>query len=496
MKVLGRASSYDWPHTFTGDVRAVTVTVGEGAVLGVSQSACLVGGVPVGTSHAGQRAAVRDPATAALSRPALEYVPSTYGVQVRAADLQDVGAGTYRLALGAPATAASGFQFDLPPGVRELTARIHAADVLRVIGADGDTRLILKATLSSGATETRTLDVRLDSQPPTGSVTASRAGPYLYLTYAGLSRDVTQFRLQDALGEQVLERPVGERGSVGVIIGEARGDVSEVYAVDEAGNVSLNLLARQVSAAGLVDTGPGTAFALWPLPPYLRPSAPVLGGLLAAFEAGLNIGADRAGEALALGKASGAELDRLSAYYGVTRRTGETDAAMTARVQARFLPGKGTRAGLMRELASADGGAVEVSDQQTHSAEARQLDGTWALDGSVNLGGGYGSSDVGPGEVNVTFPRAPLAGWINAGDVVRRRKAAGVVPHVRFLVETHAVTGLATGHTLSMTVDSAPAEPLTRAGGTRYASVLILDGSWDLEGTEQIDGARDSATDF
>lgn len=498
MRALGREGAYDWPLTFPAPAQAVSVRVGDGALLGLEQSACLVDGVPLGVRHAGQRVGVTSPEQAALSGAALAYTSSAYGVRLRPGDAEWTETGdVYRVRLVRAASAAPAFAFDLP-GVPSLTARIHARDVLRAIGgADGDARLVLTATLTNGGTHTETLDLRIDSQPPVGSVTASRAGPYLYLTYAGLSPDVTHFRLTGPDGAaQTLTRPEGERGPIGVIGGVVLGDVTAVYAVDEAGNVSADLLSRRVTV-NVPEAGEGAALlAPWPLPPYLRPDAPVLGALLTAFEAALDIGQDRAGEALSLTQARGEALDQLGAYYGVTRRTGETDASLTARVQARFAAGKSSRAGLMLQLAEADGGAVEVADAQTHSAGARQLDGTWRLDGSVNLGGGYGAADVGPGEVNVTFPRAPLAGWFNAGAVVRRRKAAGVIPYVRYQVATHAILGLSLRHDLTLSLDSAPAAPLGRLSGTRYDSTLTLDGTWQLDGTEQIDGARESVTEI
>lgn len=483
----------DWDVTLPGAARHVEVRVGQGDLLPVTTSALLIGGVPQGAQGAAARVTaglVSEQAT--LYRASTPYTVTPYGVRLDPDAIRPTGnPDVYRTLLATSAAPQARFAYHVSAAA--FTVRASGADLLSLIGAEGDALLVMTATLEDGTRHTQSLSVRVDGTPPTGSVSVSRAGPYVYLAYRDLSGDAVH--LTAVLGDGtrvIIPRPDGERGSMGVLGAQITQTPVAVTATDDAGNESGDLLLRATTLSG--DGQPtGTELAPWPLPTYLNPKRPVLGAILGAWAAALSIGADEAGHALDLREAEGRELDALCAYYGVTRLPGEVDGALMARVQARFAARKSSRAGLVRQLAAVDGGTASVADAHSRFESARTLDGTWTLDGSVQLGGSSFVENLNPGEIVVTFPREPLAGWPRATALTGRYRAAGVRAQVRTVSGMHAVTGHATRLDVRTVVQDRPdLTPTTQLTVRVYSDVLTLDGSWTLSAAETLDGTRGS----
>lgn len=478
----------DW--TYDGPPAThVRVQVGQGDALPLAHgSALLIGGAAQGIGGAAVRVTARTPDTVALHRAGSAYEDSAYGVRVPLHEVSSVTGDVIRVPMATLTPPQARFQFQLHG--EPFTARVHGRDVLSVIGAAGPARLVLTAQTAQGPV-TRTLDILIDDTPPTGSVSVAYAAGYAYLTYRDLSDDTVTLHLHYPDGAVLTAtRAEGERGRRGVLGLEAPGVPDRVTARDDAGNESGNLLVRRTN---LTPPGAGgtTPLAPWPLPSYLSAREPILGALLGAFTQALSIGADEAGSALDLRDADGRGLDALCAYYGVTRRPGESDPSLTARTRARFAAHKSTRAGLTRQLDEVDAGQVLVTDARSQYETARTLDGSWTLDGSVQLGGTGLTVALTPGEIMVRYDRTPLKGWDAARHVVRTRKAAGIIPQHRALQHVHAVLGLSARVSVHAAFTAAPAAPLAALTGLRYSGVLQLDGSWTLNGAETLDGTRD-----
>jgi hypothetical protein len=483
-----------WTQSFTSDVRHVDIRVGQGELLNtLAGSACLIDGHPVTQGGAAQGIeALAGTGAARLYTQVVPVTATTYGVTLPASRLTRTDDGeVYFAALSIPTDPRGRFSFTLLPGVRTLSAQVTGADILSNIGTEGLAQLVMTAILTTGETVIQTFDVRVDGTPPTGALTYSRALGFGYLASRGLSDDAVTFTFTYADGSTHTE-PVSSNRS-GVQLVNRAGSPVTVTATDAAGNVSGNLLTRS-TVAGRENDGNRTVFASWPLPAYLDRRRPMLAALLTAFEVALNVGPERAGDALSLYGASGADLNGLVSYYGIYRRPGESDAGLTARAQARFLPRKSTRDGLTVQLTSAGAAGVQVIDGNSLYAGARILDGSWKLDGSVRLGGTPNNRTIDPGSIIVLFSSTPAGGWDAARIVTGRHTAAGVIAHLELQVSTQVALGNASRTDLHYDVaTTALSGTIGSISDSYFAHPLLLDGTWTLGGAEEIDGNKNGA---
>lgn len=492
MRYTSSSGAVLWPVTLTRPAVHLALRVGRGELLSISNGSCfLVGGKPLERAQSGGVVSVTDdPEVAYLHRAGSAYVPSAYGISIPAWEVVGTdGPEVYRLPFARSAATLPRLSLYTSP-VQDVTVQVVATDLLTNIGAPGTADLVLEATDASGQNETYTLSVTIDDAPPTGDVQVIWAAGLTYLTYQNLSADAEALLLS-VPGQPVVRVSVTEPGE-GVCEVETPTLPTAVYAVDYAGNVSRNLIARHLSLGSVgADAMTRTPVSTWPLPPYLNPKRPVLGTLLTAFEAALDIGQDAAGEALSILDARGQELDRLSDYYGLSRRPGELDEALSARIQARFMARKSTRSGLREQLNRVQAGGAVITDLHAYAESSYQLDGSWKLDGSVTLGEFSIRQDVQPGQVAVSLPYTPLTGWADVLGIARTYTAAGVVPQVYHLNLTHAVLGNAPRTELTLQrLDTVPAHKLSALSILAYEIALTLDGRWQLDGAEQIDGTQ------
>lgn len=493
MSDLAPTSVVEFPVTLPGAARLLELRLGAGELISTEGgSACLVNGAPLAQGGTATFvSALPDTQSAALYTSSTAIQAGSYGVRVPLARLQSGNADptVLRLPLAAPSTLHERWSYGVPPELRALTVRISGADLLRAVPLEALSTLVLTATLLNGALWTQSFQVRVDGAAPTGTVTHSLASGFGYLAYRDLSADAAFLTLIFPAGDQ-LNVPVTSAGNgLGVLLVEDPRSPASVTATDHAGNTSGNLLAR-TSVAGRGAGTTGTPFSPWPLPAYLNPRRPVLGGLITAAERALDVGPERAGDALSLDRAAGSDLNRLSRYYGLPRMPGEGDAALAARVKARFLGHKASRAGLALQLTQAGAPTARVADVNSQYLSSRTLDGSWTLDGNVRLGGEAVVDQVGPGQVKVTFSAAPAGGWEAARQAVSRHTAAGVVPALGLDVRVQVSVGQPPRTEVSVTHLLNGPSPLSRITDQYYANPLTLDGSWILNGAQTPDGSK------
>lgn len=365
-----------------------------------------------------------------------------------------------------------------------LTLRVSTRDLARVAPRGGRVRLCATVYHGQGAS-THTLAVTVEDSAPDGLIFALVTRDGTYLSAEGLPD--TPMRLHVTCQDGTSYEADNPGSGVTFVEGQAS-PPTRVTARDEEGRESGDLLAGvEIEPDGGPDS---TDLSAWPLPPYLRPERPNLAAFLRAFEAALDVRPEQAGRYLNPATSSGAPLTRLGELFGVSRVDAPTDAQVARRVLAAPTPNKASRAGLGAMLRAHGIFGAHIEDAMSLTlGRLLALDGTWTLNGGYALDGGMNGWNLEAGEVLAVFRRAPLAGLGQALQVLRRYKAAGI--HARVMLRQSGFGELP--------------QPGTRAALTRRATLpalhahrtyrdlrLFLDGSWPLDGSENLDGLKET----
>ncbi|MCD0168007.1 hypothetical protein IHN59_00005, partial [Deinococcus sp. 23YEL01] len=235
-----------------------------------------------------------------------------------------------------------------------------------------------------------------------------------------------------------------------------------------------------------IDGTPDTTdLSAWPLPSYLRADAPTVSTLLRAFEAALDVRPDLAGLYVNPSTSVGPALTIAGELFSVPRADAPTDSGMRRRILAALTHGKASATGLETMLRAHGVFGARVHDAQTLAGPGGLLfaDGTWNMDGSRLLDGGVPGWDVVAGQVLAVFRRAPVAGLSAALRVLRRHKAAGVQARVQLRAESTAGTPPPGAHAI---FGAKVSLPMLRGP----YSPLLLDGTWNMDGTQRMNGLK------
>ncbi|PIG96876.1 hypothetical protein [Deinococcus sp. UR1] len=364
-----------------------------------------------------------------------------------------------------------------------LTIRLSMRDLARV--APDNARVYLTATVyhRAGTTE-HTLNVTVSNAAPDGLVFAYITPDGTYFTADGLPAEPLTLTVTCEDGSTYTTSNPGA-GAL-FVEGERRIPV-RVTAADAEDRESDDLLAGvDVEPDGPPDS---TDLSEWPLPSYLRADAPNVSALLRAFEAALDLRPDLAGLYVSPSSSVGPALTRAGELFGVDRVDAPTDGNMRRRIKAALTRDKATLAGLETMLRAHGIFGARIVDMELAAGPAGllHLDGTWTLDGSRLLDGGVPGWDVLAGQVLAVFRRAPVAGLGAALRVLRRYKAAGVHARVLLRAESPAASPAPGAHG---TMTARRAFPMLRAP---YGA-LVLDGTWNLDGTQSLNGVKVTPT--
>lgn len=479
---IGTTSTLAWDVTPPSPIVGWTLQAGGGAIISsaAGSTATLGGASALGAGPSNPVLLTGD--TARVARPLLDAGGDTItgpGIVLRPD-------GTALVPyLGAPLPYPYLSARYLAPRGGPLALRVSGADLQAAVGGTNAFTLNLVLYLASGGTVTLSRALRLDDVPPVGLVTALLSGGRTYLTYTELSLDaafLTVYRLDGGTATAPVTTPLE-----GVTSADGDGTPLKVTATDAAGNEGPDLLVRVLRDRA--QSLPPAPLAPWPLPTYMDPSESNLAALLRAFELALDVGADRAGDALDLDLAEGADLDRLARMYGIYRKVGERDIELAGRVQALLVPNKQSPRGLELTLTrNGAPGATVVDLAGLLGRDPYRLNGAWKLDGTVNLGG-LGVRGFSDGMFVVYYDEDPRSGWDAVRKVVARHKSAGYKSHVRRRVKRHptlyAPPRAFVRARVRATSGRSGALTLTLRSGR-----LMLDGTWNLSGAQDLDSWR------
>lgn len=377
--------------------------------------------------------------------------------------------------LGTEPQAGSTMQVRYPATSAALTLKMSALDVLSVAERGTVTLTATVYHLDHIATHTTTIEAT--DELPDG------------LVFALVTSDGTYFTAE-GLGDEETLTVTTERGSYAVpspsdSVSFAEGQTARplrVTALDSEGRETPDLLAG-------VDVEPDggdtfTALSEWPLPPYLQGDKPNLGAYLGAFTSALDVRPEQAGRYLRLAESSGEPLTQIGTLYGVSRTDAPNDSDVVRQVQASALPAKDSLTGLTALLHAYGFYGVEVVDMMSVTGgHPLTLDGSWKLDGTYNLDGGTGGLGIQAGEIIAIFRRVPLRGLGRAVDVLRRFKASGIRSRV-MLRQRAALPSAQAG--VRVRLQSPIVLPIVHI----VSPFLHLDGTWNLDGSQQLDGLR------
>lgn len=384
---------------------------------------------------------------------------------------------------------AAGLQFRFDPALTDpLTLTVTGQDLTTLTRHSGAYVLTIDALHVDGSRVSTEYPFELDLTAPSGRATYQAApgyGGFLILSDADL--DVRTATLTWPNGTAITI-PAGGGDSILSVLTALVGAPLTVTLTDAAGNESDNVLI-QVEAPVELQSGFVT-LSSWPLPPDMNPEAPYLSVLLAVFAAGLGLSPEAAAQRGDPNIATGDALDAISTLLHAPRRSNEIDADLLERMLSRLLPDKASRAGLAAVLNHVLRQQTILVDGNSNYTGIRNIDGTWPLDGSVQLGGDLVTVPLGPGRVRVLLT-APPTDWSIARTLVKRHVAAGIIATVTLQrqVGGGAVFATLTGQArfaLRHGMRQVALTPATQASGAITTRAVRLDGRLTIDGTWQL----------
>lgn len=348
------------------------------------------------------------------------------------------------------------FRFDAPM-TDPLTIRAHERDIGRASPGDGVRIIDVHFWYKDGTRAVQSQAVNLDRSSSRAYATWLRVGEFGgYLRYYAASGNTRQLRVLWPSGATRTTPAETLPDGLAFFDAPEQRDPSGAYYLDDLGTSSRNILTR---ASGSSPTRARTPLIPWPLPPWLKPEADGVRPLLKAAETGLNLALDAVGGEISPKTASGRFLDLFAEYFGMVRKPRETDAELRVRLFNTVRRGKSSPGVMSAILSELMGVTVEVADAD------------------VDL-------SIAPGRMNVYFYGEPEGGFDEAAEVVRRYRAAGIVPTLLY-------KSLSKPATLARRLTLYGSQKLTHVQRTTLQrSPFKLDGSWRLDGTVSLGAGR------
>lgn len=321
-----------------------------------------------------------------------------------------------RLALGVRMLA----QFNFEPTAGPVTATLTYEDLLSAAGVQ-DLDVVLTLYHQDGSRAVYVTRVHLDGVPPRGTLEYAMAESRGIGYYFVLDDDVAEIRIVFPDGSTT--HPVRPGVRRGLVISHHAGKPTAAYAIDQAGNESTNILTRVYQSPFPDDRT--SALSGWPLPPELKPDRPNLKVLLAAFEQGLALKADYAGDYLNFERTQGLRLDALASIFGVRRTSGISDEVMRDKLRLLLLKNTHSPTGMEEALSSIHRQQVLVEDGTPLDVIYPKFNRQYKFNGQIKFAGSLDLNTY--GRFRVIFQDVPLDSWDATHATVRALKLKGTV---------------------------------------------------------------------